>query len=104
MEDLHTIFTTFKKEFPDVHEDNEVLGKVIHEKSGPLSERERWLLKIVISGTSRHSLALETHIKKAREAGVSDAEITHALLLLIQSTGFPTFMEAYAVLKRISKD
>ena len=66
----------------------------------PSTEKTRWLIKIAISGASRHALALETHITKAREAGVTDDEMKHALLLLIQTTGFPTFMEAYSTLKK----
>jgi len=101
MEDLHKIFTKFKKEFPKVHSDYEALGKEIHENSGPLTEKTCWLLKIAISGASHHELALETHIMKAKEAGVTDDEIKQALLLLIQTTGFPTFMEAYSVFNRM---
>lgn len=100
MKDLHKIYTVFKKEFPKVNADHDALGEVIHEESGPLPPKVRWLMKVVISGASRHHLALETHIKKAREAGATDAEIKHALMLLIQTVGFPTFMEAYSVLKR----
>jgi len=77
------------------------LGSEIHEKSGPLPEKTRWLMKVAISGASSHRLALETHITRAREAGATDEEITHTLLLLIQTTGFPTFMEAYSVLKEM---
>jgi 4-carboxymuconolactone decarboxylase len=101
MKDLHKIFTKFKKEFPKVQSDYKALGKEIHEKSGPLTEKTCWLIKIAISGASRHELALETHIIKAKEAGVTDAEIKHALLLLIQTAGFPTFMEAYTVFDRM---
>ena len=101
MKDLHKIFTKFKKEFPKVHSDNEALGKEIHEKSGPLTPKTCWLIKIAISGASRHELALETHIMKAKEAGVTDEEIKHALLLLIQTAGFPSFMEAYSVFNRL---
>ena len=97
MKDLHEIFTKFKKDFPKVHSDHEVLGKEIHEKSGPLTEKTCWLIKIAISGSSHHTIALETHIIKAKEAGATDDEIKHVLLLLIQTTGFPTFMEAYSV-------
>ncbi len=103
MKDLHKIFTEFKKDFPQVYEDNEALGKEIHEKSGPLPDKSRWLIKIAISGASRHLLALETHIIKAREAGVTDKEIKHVLLMLIPTTGFPTFMEAYTVFKKMDK-
>ena len=98
MEDIHEIFTRFKKEFPEVHANFEALGKEIHEKAGPLEEKNRWLIKIAISAACGHKRALATHIKKARNAGVADAEIKHALLLLIPTAGFPTFMKAYAVL------
>ena len=103
MKDLHKIFSSFKKDFPKVYSDHEGLGKEIHKKSGPLPEKVRWLIKIAISGASRHLIALETHIMKAREAGATEKEIKHALLLLIQTTGFPTFMEAYSVYKKVKK-
>ena len=41
MEDIHDIFTVFKKEFPEIYSKHEALGKEIHEKSGPLSEKTR---------------------------------------------------------------
>jgi 4-carboxymuconolactone decarboxylase len=103
MQDLHEMLIRFKEDFPQVYSGHEALGKEIHEKSGPLPEKIRWLMKIGISGASHHLLALETHIMKAREAGVTDEEIKHALLLLIQTTGFPSFMEAYSVYKKAEK-
>ena len=101
MKDLHKIFSEFKKEFPKVDLSYEMLGKEIHEKSGPLSDKIRWLIKIATSGASCHLKALETHIAKAREAGVTEEEIKHTLLMLITTTGFPTFMEAYSVYKNM---
>ena len=103
MEDLHEIFTRFKKEFPEVHSNYETLGKEIHEKSGPLTQKSCWLIKIAISAARNHELALETHIMKAKEAGVTDDEIKHAILLLIQTAGFPTFMEAYSIFDRLRR-
>ena len=99
MEDIHKIFTRFKKEFPAIFARHEALGKEIHEKGGPLGEKSRWLIKTAISAACNHKRALATHIKKAKAAGVSDDEIKHALLLLIPTAGFPTFMKAYAVLE-----
>jgi 4-carboxymuconolactone decarboxylase len=96
MKDLHEAFTAFKNEFPAICDGHEALGKIIHEQAGPLSDKIRWLIKIAVSGASGHHISLETHIAKAREAGASEDEIKHALLLIIQTTGFPTFMEAYA--------
>lgn len=101
MKDIHEIFSQFKEDFPRVYAGHEELGTEIHEKSGPLPEKTRWLLKIAISGASRHFSALETHIAKGRDAGVTDDEIKHTLLLLMQTTGFPSFMEAYTVFKKM---
>jgi len=101
MKDVHVTFTKFKKEFPAIIKAYEALGNEIHEKSGPLPEKTRWLMKVAISGASSHRLALETHITRSREAGATDEEIMHTLLLLIQTTGFPTFMEAYSVFKEM---
>lgn len=101
MKDLHVMFSKFKDDFPEVYAIYESLGTEIHGNSGPLPEKTRWLLKIAISGASRHQSALETHITKGRAAGLTDDEIKHALLLLLPTTGFPAFMEAYSVLKRM---
>jgi alkylhydroperoxidase/carboxymuconolactone decarboxylase family protein YurZ len=102
MEDVHKIFSQFKEEFPEIHEKHEALGKEVHEKGGPLSENSRWLIKIAISGACNHKRALETHMRKAKAAGLDEAEIKHALLLLIPTAGFPAFMKAYAIFKRIN--
>jgi 4-carboxymuconolactone decarboxylase len=101
MEDIHKIYSEFKKEFPEVHQHHEALGKEVHEKGGPLPEKSRWLIKIAISASCNHKRALETHLQKAMAAGVDEDEIKHALLLLIPTAGFPTFMKSYAVFKNI---
>jgi 4-carboxymuconolactone decarboxylase len=101
MKEIHKSFKEFKKDFPAVYKGYEELGKIIHEQSGPLSEKIRWLIKIAVSGASGHALSLETHILKGKESGLTNNEIKHALLLLIQTTGFPTFMEAYSIFKKI---
>lgn len=101
MEDIHRVFSQFKEEFPEIHKQHEALGKEIHENGGPLPEKSRWLIKIAISAACNHKRAFETHLLKARQAGVAEDEIKHALLLLIPTAGFPAFMKSYAVLKNI---
>lgn len=101
MEDIHAIYGQFKEEFPEIHARQEALGKEIHEKGGPLDKKSRWLIKLAISGACNHKRALETHIRKAMAADISDEEIKHALLLLIPTAGFPAFMKSYAVFKSI---
>jgi len=97
MKDIHETLTILRKDFPKVYEIHEALGKEIHEKSGPIPEKTRWLIKIAISAAAGHRLALETHIAKGRQAGLTEEEIRQALLLLVPTTGFPSFMEAYSV-------
>lgn len=99
VKDIHQLFTDFKAEFPDIHEKNEALGQFIHESAGPLDVKTRWLIKIGISGAAGHLRALVTHVNAAREAGATEEEIAHALLLLIPTCGFPTFMAAYGAWK-----
>lgn len=99
MEDIHKIFTTFKEECPEIYARYEQLGRGIHLDGGPLPEKVRWLIKSAVSGATGHFRALETHLAKAEEAGVSDEEIRHMLLLLIPTCGFPAFMEAYSTYK-----
>lgn len=101
MKEIHESFTRFKSEFPSVYDLHEALGKEIHEKAGPLPEKIRWLIKIAVSAASNHRISLETHIHKGKEAGLTDEEIMHALLLLIPTTGFPTFMEGYSVFRNL---
>ncbi|MEA3506747.1 MAG: carboxymuconolactone decarboxylase family protein [Elusimicrobiota bacterium] len=83
MKDIHKIFTEFKEEFPEVYEKHAGLGKEVHMESGPLDGRTRWLIKIAISGGSRHHRALETHIKKARKSGAAEQEIKQVILMLM---------------------
>lgn len=99
MKDIHEVFTEFKAEFPQVNERQEALGRAVHEEGGPLTSKTRWLIKLAISAATGHQRSLETHITAAREAGATEAEIEHALLLLIPSCGFPAFMEAYSTYK-----
>ena len=103
MKDIHQLFTEFKAEFPEIHEKNEDLGQFIHDSGGPLDAKTRWLIKLGISAATRHQNAVGTHIARAREAGATEEEIMHALLLVIPTCGFPTFTEAYRVYKKMEE-
>lgn len=99
MQDIHEVFVAFKNEFPELYGKYEEFGREVHLNGGPLPEKVRSLLKVVISGASGHHRALATHLEKAREIGTSEEELVHALLLLIPTCGFPAFMEAFSTFK-----
>jgi 4-carboxymuconolactone decarboxylase len=99
MKDYYPLFAEFKDEHPEIFEKNEALGEFIHQQGGPLEDKTRWLVKLGISAATRHQNAVGTHVARARDAGASEEEILHALLLVIPTCGFPTFMEAYRAYK-----
>jgi alkylhydroperoxidase/carboxymuconolactone decarboxylase family protein YurZ len=80
----------YKESYHDVCKANEARGKLF--------------LKMVILAASKHKMALETHILKAKETGVTEGEIILAFRLLIPTRCFPNFIETYLVVKGIEKD
>jgi alkylhydroperoxidase/carboxymuconolactone decarboxylase family protein YurZ len=98
------MFSEFKEQYPEVYEKTEALGEFIHHEGGPLEDKTRWLIKLGISAAPRHQNAVGTHIARAREAGATEEEIMHALLLVIPTCGFPTFTEPTAYTRRWSSD
>lgn len=99
MKDIHQAYTTFKSEFPELSRQIDATSHALRAEGGPLDERTCALVKLAAAGASGYQRALETHLVAAREAGVSEQEIVHALLLLVSTCGFPTFMEAYSTYK-----
>ena len=102
MRDVHDVYSTFKAEFPELSAQIDATSHAIHTGGGPLDEKTRALIKIAAAGAAGHHTALETHLVAAREAGLADAEILHAMLMLVSTCGFPTFMEAYSTFKRVN--
>jgi alkylhydroperoxidase/carboxymuconolactone decarboxylase family protein YurZ len=101
MKDIHKAYTVFKSEFPELAGQIDTTSHALRVDGGPLDERTCALVKLAAAAASGHQRAVETHLASAREAGVPEAEIKHALLLLITTCGFPTFMEAYSICKGV---
>jgi 4-carboxymuconolactone decarboxylase len=94
MKEVPGLYAEFRARFPEIVEKNEELGRMVHEQ-GPLDEKTRSLVKIGIAAASLHLTSVTTQVARAREAGASEDDILHALLLVIPTCGFPTFMQAY---------
>ena len=89
----------FQDTFPEVHQAYEEYGKAIHEKGGPLNERERCLIKVAVAAASQFDYALRSHVEKALSAGCTISEIEHAILLTAPTVGFPRMMSALMVFR-----
>ena len=86
-------FADFTESRPEIHAAYEALAELAH-NAGPLTERERRLVKLGIAIGGRLEGAVRSHARQARAAGVSDAEIDHAVMLALTTIGLPSTIAA----------
>lgn len=86
-------FKDFQRSFPALHEAYEtVLAR--SEDAGPLDERTRRLVKLGIAVGGRLEGAVKSQVRQAKEMGLSDTEIDHAIVLALTSIGLPSTVAA----------
>ncbi len=88
-------FRRFVERFPALakaHED--VAGAV--ERMGPLDRKTCELVKIGISLGAGLESALRSHVRRAAQAGASVEEIEQAIMLGMNTTGFPRTVAAWS--------
>ena len=71
----------------------EALGAATKE-AGPLDEKTAQLVQLAGAAAIRSEGSVRSHAKRAREAGATPEEITHTLILLTSTIGFPTVAAA----------
>jgi len=81
------------KQFPEVIEAVENLGMTLR-SSGPLDEKTSHLIQLSAAAAMKSEGSVRSHTKRALQAGASTEEISHALLLLVSTIGFPQTMAA----------
>ncbi len=98
MRELPPAFMQLAADHPAVHQAYEDLAKAAHE-SGPLDARTRHLVKLAIAVGARLEGALRSHVWQAREAGISEAELDHVILLSLTTIGLPSMVAARTWMK-----
>lgn len=93
MSHLPLPYQRFQAEHAAVWEAYNQLGVAVHE-AGPLDDKARALVKLGLAVAAQTEGGVHSHVRKAREAGLSADEIRHAVLLAIPSIGFPATMAA----------
>ena len=71
----------------------EALGAATKE-AGPLDGKTAQLVQLAGAAAIRSEGSVRSHAKRAREAGATPEEITHTLILLTSTIGFPTVAAA----------
>ena len=93
-------FLEFTRQHPAVAKAYEALGQAGAE-AGPLDAKIRELVKLGMSIGARLEGAVHAHARRALEAGVTSAEIRHAVALAPPTVGFPTTVAAHTWVEEV---
>ena len=63
-------------------------------KAGPIDEKTANLIQLAAAAAGRSEGSVHSHTRRSLEAGASQEEIYHTLILLTSTIGFPNTMAA----------
>ncbi len=86
-------YLKLKKKHGTVIKAVEALGKATSE-AGPLDAKTAQLVQLAAAAAIHSEGAVHSHVGRALDAGATPEEITHALLLLTSTIGFPNVSAA----------
>jgi len=92
-DNLPSHFSRFKAAHPEICQAFEDLGRRIHER-GPLSERERRLVKLGIAIGVGTEGGVHSAVRHAIRGGCSREDVEHVARLAITTIGWPRAMAA----------
>lgn len=76
------------KMFPEVLSAVENLGTTVRD-AGPIDKKTSELIQLAVAAASQSTGSVHSHTRRALQAGATEEEIYHTLLLLISTIGFP---------------
>ncbi len=96
-------FESFIDRFPGLNEAHQQTGAAL-DAAGPLDARTRALIKIGICVGAGLESALKSQVRRGLEAGLNSEEIEHALVLGMNTVGFPKTVAAWQWARKVLKD
>lgn len=94
VENLPGTYKAFVAKFPEIGKAHEAVAAAV-ESYGPLDRKTRELIKIGICVGASLESATRSHVRRALEAGASEAEIEQAVVLAVNTCGFPRTVAAW---------
>jgi len=88
---------------PDIWKAYAALGRATAE-AGPLTDRERRLVKLALAIGARSEGAVHSHTRRARSEGIEDVAIAQVALLAIGPLGLPRAVAAKTWIEDIADD
>ena len=89
----HT-YRTFVAKFPELGQAHETIAKAV-DTVGPLDRKVCELIKIGMATGAGLESATKSHVRRALEAGATETEIEQAVLLAMNTCGFPRMVTAW---------
>jgi 4-carboxymuconolactone decarboxylase len=84
-------YQNVKKLFPELIDAVEKLGETA-KNAGPLDKKTAHLVQLAAAVANNNEGAVHSHTRRLLEMGAHPDEIRHAILILINTIGFPTVM------------
>ena len=88
-------FRDLLSEYPEVGKRYKDLSESCY-KAGPLDRKTAHLIKLGMSIAIRSEGSTHTHIRLAKEAGATDDEIRHVVVLSLTTLGWPNLGAAWS--------
>ncbi len=88
-------YQNLQKRFPEVLSAVNNLGATVR-AAGPLDNKTAELIQLGVAASSGSTGAVRSHARRALEAGATEEELQHTLLLLVSTIGFPQVAAALA--------
>ncbi|MFW5734394.1 MAG: carboxymuconolactone decarboxylase family protein [Oceanidesulfovibrio sp.] len=86
-------FQRIAEKYPHYMKAHEALGKAVKE-AGPLDEKTMHLVQLAAAVAAGSEGAVHSHARRARDLGVSENELCHAILACTSTVGFPAVSAA----------
>lgn len=88
-------YKVFCGKFPALAEAHDAMSEAAF-TAGPLDEKTCLLVKIGVALGAGLESAVKSHVRRATEAGATEAEIEQAILLAMTTVGFPRTVAAWS--------
>ena len=90
---LPKMFVNIGERYEKLADAVENLGRTAREM-GPVGEKTSHLIQLAAAATIRSEGSVHSHVRRAMQAGASEDEIYHTLILLTSTIGFPAVAAA----------
>ena len=81
-------YQKLKAKFPEVLSAVENLGTTVRD-AGPIDKKTSELIQLAVAAAAQSTGSVHSHTRRALQAGATEDEIYHTLLLLVSTIGFP---------------